>query len=1304
MKRNAGITLIALIITIVVLLILASATINLLFGDNNLIDQAKWSAFATDLSRVEEAVLLSQEIDSNGQYYFNVDNVFDGLYDESNISNSLKKSIVEARENKPDSGYSQDTVNVKYEALKNSEGKINGLYYVNKTIGGKEKAYLFDTESNTVFDVKGKKIYRVDHHIYRIGEAGSKPLTITKPEGADLSDHKDLEDGWIPIYTMVQFGYIASGEQNYEIRDLNDNVVGNYNMDANAKYRMMNDIDFKDEMKVKAPYPIKELNGGTFDGNGYYIKNIFRATSSDEYNYYSDDIILSGLSGNYKVQGIDGIFGRVINSKLENIGIDNAEVRGNNNSGILAGEIVGTTIENCIVKNSIIGNYNGSSATGILVGRTYNAETPTKISKIEINNVYAEGKSTLGGIIGLTATNMEISNCIVENSTIQMIAPTNQCLGGILGYIAAPNETIIKDCYVGKSALNTCYNGIWPETSSIGMESIGGIVGGTHYSLIGKIDITNCSVEELNCGYSAHAGGIIGLEYGYGSEVLETNIDKCNVKNVIVKSYISGGVLAYNQGGNINITNCNVQNFKMDEELIYNKTTSYAFGKDGINFGGILGFSQYNQETNIENCNVSDIKAKGYGKNVAFGGIAGGVYAKDRNYVKGTIKISGCSANNIQLIDAVNSGGILGWSDYAADLKVIDCNVNNFYTQAYVTGGVIGSSYGADSYEITNCKVDKFITSEEINMEGVNASNTNAYRLGGIFGYSQSFLKGKIIDCNVLNSSISIYSGDNRAASTAGITSEAWADNNAVSEDLLIKNCKVENSTIETKLLGNNDSSYFHACGIAHFSDLNIENCEVNKSHILVTATNPYEGKVNSYGERYGINANGIVSGCYNKGINVSNTKVSETEIRTNYGMAFGVTTYSFYNRMNISNVDINDCDIYAKYSAAGVTNYHSSTCNIDNVNVNNTNITSEVRHAAGIVGAAWSGTTISNCNVNNCKIGNEEYEASNGLSSYYVPYAGNVGGIVAHRQSGVVTNCSVSNTELTNQYMNTGGICGIMYSNSVNDCTVNNITINGKGNNNGGIVGFSNGSDRIYSNGSYTYEPTINNCTVNGGTIIGDKENVGGIEGINVNGEIINCTVKDISITAKEGAAGGIIGKHWGNISDCNVQGITISGVDKLVGGITSFIYNGKIASCNVTDSTLTLTGADAKSIGGIVGNGAVSTGIESCKVSKTQITGVDYVGGISGVAAPSITNCEVDNQTTLTGRNCVGGIQGLGRINANVTIDSCKVKDSTIKGTLDINYILGKNSSYESTFTGTKEDDVITNSTYENVTLTTI
>ena len=59
MKREKGITLIALVVTIVVLIILAAVSISMLTGENGIITQAQNAKDATEQARVEELVDLA---------------------------------------------------------------------------------------------------------------------------------------------------------------------------------------------------------------------------------------------------------------------------------------------------------------------------------------------------------------------------------------------------------------------------------------------------------------------------------------------------------------------------------------------------------------------------------------------------------------------------------------------------------------------------------------------------------------------------------------------------------------------------------------------------------------------------------------------------------------------------------------------------------------------------------------------------------------------------------------------------------------------------------------------------------------------------------------------------------------------------------------------------------------------------------------------------------------------------------------------------------------------------------------------
>ena len=67
-KKERGITLIALVVTIIVLIILAGISINLIFGTNGIINKAKSSKTLTEQASLNEQIALG-EIDKELEKY-----------------------------------------------------------------------------------------------------------------------------------------------------------------------------------------------------------------------------------------------------------------------------------------------------------------------------------------------------------------------------------------------------------------------------------------------------------------------------------------------------------------------------------------------------------------------------------------------------------------------------------------------------------------------------------------------------------------------------------------------------------------------------------------------------------------------------------------------------------------------------------------------------------------------------------------------------------------------------------------------------------------------------------------------------------------------------------------------------------------------------------------------------------------------------------------------------------------------------------------------------------------------------------
>ena len=163
-QKNNGITLIALIVTIIVLLILAGVTIATLTGENGIITKAIEARERTNQASAEEQVRLAVAASIGIDGKINLDDLnkelenIDAYYKENPISST----------NKIEEGDFPATVTVDgYEVIINENGSIG-------TSGGSEEGG--DTE-----DTLAGKYYEEDTNI----QVGETPVTI--PGGATIS-------------------------------------------------------------------------------------------------------------------------------------------------------------------------------------------------------------------------------------------------------------------------------------------------------------------------------------------------------------------------------------------------------------------------------------------------------------------------------------------------------------------------------------------------------------------------------------------------------------------------------------------------------------------------------------------------------------------------------------------------------------------------------------------------------------------------------------------------------------------------------------------------------------------------------------------------------------------------------------------------------------------------------------------------------------------------------------------------------------------------------------------------------------
>jgi len=167
---------------------------------------------------------------------------------------------------------------------------------------------------------------------------------------------------------------------------------------------------------------------GHFDGDGYMVKH---------------------LTIDRPTMGNTGLFGWVANATIQNVGVENADVEGNYNVGVLVGSVNSSTVNNCYAIGNVKGNYNVGGLAGDASGTPFT-------NSYSAGNVTGTTGGRIGGLVGsLYGGKLEdcYSTCNVSGvSTV----------GGIVGY----STNLVNRCYASGSVTATGLNSV-----------VGGLVG-----------------------------------------------------------------------------------------------------------------------------------------------------------------------------------------------------------------------------------------------------------------------------------------------------------------------------------------------------------------------------------------------------------------------------------------------------------------------------------------------------------------------------------------------------------------------------------------------------------------------------------------------------------------------------------------------------------------------------------------------------------------------------------------------------------------------------------------------------------
>lgn len=468
-------------------------------------------------------------------------------------------------------------------------------------------------------------------------------------------------------------------------------------------------------------FTVKLTGNGTYDltGTGFRgINQLFDATNSNLGDIKCDyTLSLTAIQGNDKTIKLDTdikayavkITDNKSGSTIEFQDVDNykyrtafASVKG---VGLINCSTYALTVNNLKLSGKIsvkTYNNNGQSyvnedlSTGGIVGGVQNS---CKFIGITLTDLEIYGAYTVGGLIGKSTNDINISNVKSENSGVYVYGGFET--GGLVGNSQKGNEFAVKDSKIKINKVEFANLDKGTKT----WFGVGGIAGVANI----KTTISNVQLTAYNedsfigskkdnkplATQTMNEGGLIGLSNG-----------ACTITNTSVSVDVYGS----NAGGFVGIN----KNQLSINDCYYGETSETSdCGVYGYtSSGGMVGTQNAAvtiSKSAVKNATIGIPTAKT--DNVGIGGYVG-------IKASGDLKMSDCEVNNVTLSaedksNGAGAGGVIGHND-RGDTYAYDILINN-----------LGYQKGNDSVSVSNLigwNNDKNLSSKFI---GVSVNNTD---------------------------------------------------------------------------------------------------------------------------------------------------------------------------------------------------------------------------------------------------------------------------------------------------------------------------------------------------------------------------------------------------------------------------------------------------------------------------------------------------------------------------------------------------------------------------------------------------
>ena len=410
-KEIKGITLIALVITIIVLLILAGVSIAMLTGDNGILSQTEnaknETADGENIEKIRLAVSEAQ-IGENGYQKLSKDNL------QEAIDNQFKETNLEVTQN-ADGTYIVNLDNGLYEIKDNEVNKIQVDLYIDD----EEDLKKFRDEVNKGNTYEGKYVVLTSNITLDINEEW-KPIGIYLNSNTSINDETNIPfEG-----TFNGMGYIIDG---IKITS-KEKGKGLFGLIKNATIK---NLTIGENCNINVGVSYGSITG--YANTSSTIEGCFNKT-----NVISNSTNIGGIVG----------------TAVDNCMIKNSGNLGNIQANSTVVGIVGgnqAQVENC---------YN----IGEIKSEITNAGGIIGVNNGIVTNCYNTGNITgtganIGGIIGLGTGESRVENTYSKGNI------TGSDGGGIVGFLES--GTIINSYYSENSVNGNNGNNIFEGTTAI---------------------------------------------------------------------------------------------------------------------------------------------------------------------------------------------------------------------------------------------------------------------------------------------------------------------------------------------------------------------------------------------------------------------------------------------------------------------------------------------------------------------------------------------------------------------------------------------------------------------------------------------------------------------------------------------------------------------------------------------------------------------------------------------------------------------------------------------------------------------